>query len=136
MHFRTLLALIAMPLSFAAAQSQSDMNLDALKTARRADATLNALYRQLETAYRVDSVALRKLRVAQRAWVKFRDAQLDATYPAVDQGQAYGSVFPMCFDDQYVTLTKARIAQLQLALKPAKGDVCSGGPGLVPDPEL
>jgi len=83
-------------------------------------------YRQLEARYRTDSVALRKLRVAQRAWVAVREAQIEATYPA--EGNVYGSVQPMCVSDRWEQLTRARIAQLREALHPLHGDVCEAGP--------
>ena len=110
------------------AQSQRQMNERAAQRARRADSTLTALYQQVEAKYRSDSVALRKLRTAQRTWLAFRDAQLDATYPATNPQKAYGSVAPMCVSQLLEELTRARIAQLRRALHPQEGDVCIGGP--------
>ncbi len=125
---RVLLALAVLPLSIATAQSQAELHRRADRSARHADSTLNAVYHQLETRYQSDSTALRKLRVAQRAWIRFRDAQIDATYPASDHQRAYGSVYPMCAVMLFEELTKERIAQIRAALHPTEGDVCAGGP--------
>jgi uncharacterized protein YecT (DUF1311 family) len=129
MFIRALVVLLVVPISMAMAQSQRAMNDRAAQRAHRADSTLNALYGQLEAKYRSDSVALRKLEAAQRAWIVFRDAQIEATYPAVNQPKAYGSVLPMCISALLEELNKARIAQLRRALRPEEGDVCAGGAG-------
>jgi uncharacterized protein YecT (DUF1311 family) len=129
MLLRTVLCLLALPLYVASGQTQSAINARAARNARRADSTLHILYQALETKYRTDSVALRKLRVAQRAWLAFRDAQVDATYPATDRAAAYGSVLPMCISELLEELAKARINQLRQALRPIEADVCAGGPG-------
>ena len=129
MTIRAVLALVALSASVATAQTQSAMNQRAARSASRADSTLNALYHRLETTYRSDSVALGKLQAAQLAWRAFRDAQVDATYSAVDRARVYGSVLPMCISALLEELTKARIAQLQRAHRPTEGDLCSGGIG-------
>jgi len=126
MTSRALVVLIALPLATALGQTQSAMNLRAGRNARRADSTLNAVYHQLELKYATDSVALRKLRAAEQAWLAFRDAQIAATYPA-EEKKRYGSVFPMCASGLVEELTRQRIAQLRQALRPTEGDVCAAG---------
>src|ERR1043166_1867877 len=111
------------------AQTQTQLNEQAAMALRRADSTLNAVYAQLVARYRTDSAALRKLRQAERAWLAFRDAQVEATYPAADKQAAYGSVYPMCVAKLLAELTEARVAQLRRALTQVEGDVCAGGPG-------
>jgi uncharacterized protein YecT (DUF1311 family) len=107
------------------AQTQRDLNERGGAALHRADSTLNAVYAQLVATYRSDTVALRKLRAAQHAWLVFRDAQVEATYPAVERQKAYGSVLPMCISGLLEELTKARVAQLRRSLRPQEGDVCS-----------
>lgn len=117
------LLLLTVP-SGVAAQTQKDLNAAAAASYRRSDSTLNAVYAQLLVKYRSDSVALRKLRAAERAWLVFRDAQVEASYPALAKEQ-YGSVYPMCVAGLLEQLTKARIEQLEAALNPHEGDVCA-----------
>jgi uncharacterized protein YecT (DUF1311 family) len=129
---RTFLACLALLSSFPSTshgQSQRNLNARASGAFHRADSTLNVVYDQLVTRYRADSTALRRLRAAQRAWLTFRDAQVDASFPALDQQKAYGSVLPMCVAYLMAELTQARIAQLRRALRTQEGDVCAGGPG-------
>ncbi len=111
-----------------AQRAQFELNQNAAARLKTVEATLETVYKQVETKYRVDSVSLRKLRVAQAAWVAFRDAQMEATFPAVDAQRAYGSGYPMCVATLREALTRQRIAQLRQALHPAEGEVCAGGP--------
>ena len=129
MHYRALLLALFLPIAAShAQQTQYDLNRHADRRARVADSTLDVLFRQVEARYRTDSVALRKLRVAQRAWIAFRDAEIEATYPAEEKQRAYGSVFPMCVSMVREELTRARIAQLRATLHPVHGDVCEAVP--------
>ena len=131
--FRTLLAASLLLVGAAAtvqAQTQFELRAQADTSYRRADSTLNATYRRLLASYRSDTAAVRKLRIAQRAWIVFRDAQVEATFPANDKQAAYGSIYPMCVLALLQELTEARLAQLRAALEPTEGDVCSGGPSL------
>lgn len=120
--------LILMPSTSRAQGTQRDLNDGASIALRRADSTLSAVYGQLVAKYSADTVALRKLRAAQQAWLAFRDADVEATFPAVGPQRAYGSVLPTCISDLLEELTKVRIAQLRTALRPQEGDVCAGGP--------
>lgn len=128
MIIRTFIVLLFIPLSASFAQTQRAMNDGAAHAAHGADSTLNLVYRQLEMKYRSDSVAFRKLQTAQQSWIVFRDAQIDATYPAIDRQKVYGSVLPTCISALVEELTRTRIAQLRQALHTAEGDVCAGGP--------
>ncbi|MCR4666733.1 MAG: DUF1311 domain-containing protein [Desulfovibrio sp.] len=42
---------------------------------------LNDNYKRIRRLYASDPVFLEKLKLAQRAWLKFRDAELDALFP-------------------------------------------------------
>lgn len=48
------------------------------------EAALNDTYRRIFKAYADDPVFLARLREAQRAWLKFRDAELKALFPRAD----------------------------------------------------
>jgi len=51
---------------------------------QKADAELNRVYQQLLAAGTGNPAFIDKLKAAQRAWVVFRDAQLEAIYPITD----------------------------------------------------
>ena len=111
----TFAAILVLTLVFppaASAQTQADMNRSADSDFRRADSSLNTAYRQLLEAHRDDTLAVRKIRVAQRAWVAFRNAQLEAVFPADDK-QTYGSMYPMEVSILATELTQQRTAQLR-----------------------
>ncbi len=127
-HLAALAVLIAAAMHTLAAQTQQDLHVQADSAYRRADSTLNSVYTQLVSRYRNDSLALRKLRAAERAWLAYRDAQVEATFPATDKQTAYGSVYPMCVLMLLTNLTESRIAELRSALAPQESDVCAGGP--------
>jgi uncharacterized protein YecT (DUF1311 family) len=61
------------------AETQMDMNSCAASKADATDKEMNRLYRKLLESYKADQKAVARFRVAQRAWLKYRDAQL-ATY--------------------------------------------------------
>jgi len=125
MHYRALLFALLVPVAASHAQgTQRALNERAYRSAHAADSTLAVVYRRLEAKYSKDSVALRKLRAAEKAWIAFRDAQIEATYPDREH-RKYGSVVPMCVSMVQEELTRARIAQLRAALRPDSRDVCA-----------
>src|SRR5713226_2446707 len=89
-----LLILLASANSFA--QTQAELNRDACATYKNADAEMNRTYKQILDKYLRETVFIEKLKAAQRAWIKFRDADLESLYPERDTLSAYGSVNPMC----------------------------------------
>ena len=110
-----------------AAKTQLDLNLCAATVFKKADQELNELYRKIVTEYADDRKFIEKFKAAQRAWLKFRDAEMDALFPHNDEERYYGSVYPMCSDAWLTTLTQERIAQLKKwSNKVEEGDVCSG----------
>ena len=105
------------PSCWDAATTQSAMN-------QCADLELKA------SQHKLDSI-LRKLGIdsqnpAQKAWEAYRDAQLEAIYPARNDPTAeYGSVFPMCWAILKSILINNRIRDLN-GLTASEGDVCWG----------
>ncbi|MCV6636596.1 lysozyme inhibitor LprI family protein [Candidatus Albibeggiatoa sp. nov. NOAA] len=109
------------------ATTQVEINRCAFADYERADAKLNQVYRQVLLAYKEDAEFIHKLKAAQRAWVAFRDAHLEALYPAEDKRFAYGAMYPTCSNNDLTALTKQRIEQLQQWLIGlAEGDTCGG----------
>jgi uncharacterized protein YecT (DUF1311 family) len=109
------------------AQTQSDLNQEGCAKYKKADARMNAAYRQVLNDYKQDTLFVAKLKAAQRAWVAFRDAHLRSVYPEPNTLMAYGSVNPMCRCVVLAELTAERTKALKKWLDGIEeGDVCSG----------
>ena len=109
----TLLGAYALLLSLPTqAQSQQEMNAQARKDFKKADAELNTIYKKV-IALLPDAKSVELLRKAQRAWVVFRDA--NAAFHA--DGMRGGSAAPLLFYGQQTQLTQARLKHLQRYLK-------------------
>lgn len=110
--------------------TQTDMNLDVFNNYKQVDNTLNKVYQTILSEYKNDSVFLERFKESQRAWIKFRDAELNAIFPLgnSDEGRAvYGSVYPMCISGELIRLTEERVKQLKVWLiGTEEGDVCAG----------
>lgn len=110
-----------------AAKTQMELNTCADTTFKKADKELNELYKKILAEYADDPKFIEKFKASQRAWIKFRDAELDALFPHQDEDRYYGSIFPMCLASWRTTLTEERIAQLKKwSNKVPEGDACSG----------
>lgn len=94
------------------------------------DVRLNKVYGQILQEYKTDTLFIKRLKEAQRAWLHFRDAQLEARFPTAkksDKNAEYGSIYSECACFEMNELTKQRIAQLEAWLKGTEeGDVCGG----------
>src|SRR4051794_24006237 len=77
------------------ADTQADMRICADQELRRVDVELNDVYQRVLTAARKQEGprAVEKIRVAERAWITYRRAFMQAMYPAEDKQKAYGSRF-------------------------------------------
>ena len=95
------------------AMAQNEMNRCADLDSRAADADLNDVYQELLSKLKGDQRATQKLRVAQRAWIAFRDAHLRELFPAEDKQREYGSMYPRCYAQVATAMTKERTAQLR-----------------------
>ncbi|HEX8129648.1 MAG TPA: lysozyme inhibitor LprI family protein [Pyrinomonadaceae bacterium] len=93
------------------AGNQHELNRCAARARDQADAELNKVYRELLKDTGTTERA--KLRSAQLAWIKFRDAHCD--YESV--GNKGGSIYPMVYSFCLAKLTTARVKQLQEILQ-------------------
>jgi uncharacterized protein YecT (DUF1311 family) len=84
---------------------------DAWAEYRSADDELNRVYKKIFRLYEDDPEFLENLRKAQRAWIAFRDAHMEARLP---RGPAVGSAYPMCRALHLAGLTRERTAQLRV----------------------
>src|SRR6267143_5485593 len=129
-----LLILMTSPATFAAekhcydtAKTQGELRSCADHEAEAADKRLNDVYQLILKEYSTDPAFIAKLESAQRAWLSFRDAELQAVYPHQDKLASYGSVWPMCGLHERTRLTEERTTQLRRWVKGIpEGDVCAG----------
>ena len=91
------------------ANTQVEMNACAGAEAKRVDAKLNSTYRALLAKVESQPEAVAKIKAAERAWVTYREAYIDATYPAKDKATEYGSIYPLD-----VALLRAKLTQRQV----------------------
>ena len=95
------------------ATAQPELNACAADEAKRVDAELNRVYRELLAKNSDDPAAAEKIKKAQRAWVAYRDAYVEAMFPAEDKQAEYGSMYPMEVDQILATLTHRQVDALK-----------------------
>jgi uncharacterized protein YecT (DUF1311 family) len=112
---------------FEKATTQSDMTTCATEGFKKADTSLNLVYQQILKKYATRKNFIIKLKFAEEAWVKFRDAHIESLYSESeeDQVRAEGSVYPMCKAMELTRLTVERTKELKNMLEHQEGDVCS-----------
>ena len=100
------------------AGTQLELNACALDEFKRADLELNETYAALLKKENQDPTFIRKLRAAQRAWITFRDAEIDATFACneKDPRVCWGSMLPLSVSAYKTKLTRERTARLQRIL--------------------
>ena len=86
--------------------------------AREADKALNAAYKELVAKYADDSLFRAKLKKAQRAWIAYRDLELEL----IDSG---GSIASLCRGIRFAELSKERAIYLKSLAEKEEGDVCA-----------
>ncbi|MFL6230794.1 MAG: lysozyme inhibitor LprI family protein [Pyrinomonadaceae bacterium] len=97
------------------AHTQLDMNECADRQYRKADAELNRVYQEL---MRASGGSDQKLKAAQLAWLKFRDAECDYQ-AAFNEG---GSMQPMTYSFCLADVTASRTKQLRETLKEVQAE--------------
>ena len=102
------------------AQSQTEMNIKACNSAKKSEVRMNKLYQQILKEYQKDKVFIAKFKKAQKAWILYRDAEIEAEYPT-RPGELYGTVKPMCDCQIFESFVLKRIKELE---KWIKGSVC------------
>lgn len=99
------------------AVTQGDMNACAAQSFNKADAALNAAYKQLMA--KLDKADQASLKKAQRAWLQYRDLQ--CAFNA--SGSEGGTVHPMVVAGCREALTKAQTAVLKAQNQCEEGDL-------------
>lgn len=99
-----------------AAKTQTELNECASQAAKRADTELNDVYAKLLSKISGNQTTVNKVKSAERAWVAYRDAYIEAMYPAADKQAHYGTMFPMEVDLLRSKLTHDQIIALRVLL--------------------
>jgi len=110
-------------------QTQLDINVETCHEYEKADRQLNDVYQAILDAYRQDKTFLDALKKAQRRWIKFRDAEIEALYPGKEKDKTfkYGSIYPMCRCEALERLTRRRLKELKRWTEDAQeSDACVG----------
>lgn len=107
------------------AMSQVEMTACADQDYQKADAELNKVYKELQKQYKGEALFLANLKKAQQAWIKFKDAEVDAHFPLAPDADAYveyGTMYPMSVSLLLTTLTQGRTKQLKELLENGYGN--------------
>ncbi|CAA6810376.1 MAG: Unknown protein [uncultured Sulfurovum sp.] len=101
--------------------TQMEMNKCAYDDFLRADRELNHIYQALRRAKRENILYLRNLRKAQKAWLVYRDADLDAQFSCEggDLRSCFGSMYGLSLNSAKAELTNQRIKILREQLEEA-----------------
>src|SRR4051812_4087417 len=105
--------------------NQGDVNAAACARTKAQQRKLDDGLRELFRRTSRDGALTSRLRHAQDAWLKFKEAQLQALYGVPDPGLEYGSVWPMCSCEAEEQLIRQRLADVNRMLNRVEGDVCS-----------
>ena len=109
------------------AQTQLELTRAAQVEYERRDSELNTVFARILKEYRDDGRFVRKLRLAQRAWIAFRDAHLAAVFPEDNPERTYGSSYAMCRWKLLTKITGARTEELKIWIEGVEeGDACAG----------
>ncbi len=95
--------------------NQAELNVCAYEDYQAADKKLNDTWKSLMTKYKAEKTATAKLKAAQKAWIAFRDAEMDAMFACEedDVQTCWGSMYPLLLNSELQTMTEARTQQLQ-----------------------
>lgn len=102
--------------------NQAELNQCSYDRYQAADKQLNATWKKLMAKFKDDKTATAKLKTAQKAWIVFRDAEIEAMFACEAQDRTcWGSMEPMLRNGELTTLTQARTARLQKYIQEGLG---------------
>ena len=74
---------------------------------------MKGVYERLLSKAKQIPGATAKVEAAEKAWIQYRDAYMEALYPEEDKQRAYGTVYPMDYADFCTGLTQKQIEALR-----------------------
>jgi len=107
-------------------QSQSEINLKVKNDFLIADKELNYIYQRILQEYSKDVNFINNLKISQRLWIQYRDAELKAIFPEKNTSN-YGSMFLTCWYSFLKDLTLERSTRLKIWINGIdEGEICNG----------
>ena len=96
--------------------NQAELNQCAYDDFLTADDALNDVYQKLIKKSKGDKTYIKQLRQAQRAWIKFRDAELDAMFSCAEEDikLCWGSMVGMLYPSAKADLTEERTKKIAI----------------------
>lgn len=89
---------------------------------KKADQELNSVYKKLLKKYKSDKGAIERIKIAQRAWLDFRDKHMESFYHRTESSMRLTT---LCECSQLEKITLDRVVQLKLMLNGyPEGDIC------------
>lgn len=103
--------------------NQFELNICASDDFAKADKELNKTYQSLIKKEVDDRLFISKLRIAQKAWLVYRDADLEARFACAEDDirLCWGSMYPMSYSLWKAELTRERTKHLQQILEDRRG---------------
>jgi len=107
------------------AGNQTEMNQCASDDLQKADKKLNETYQALIKKSGDNKTYIKKLRESQRAWIKFRDAELDAMFSCDDENIriCWGNMIGILYPAAKRELTEERTKRLQKYIDEGQNNV-------------
>lgn len=104
------------------ASDQATLNECASQDYAKSDAELNRVYKEIRRRLSDQPDVVKKLVVAQKAWIVFRDAECEFSGAGVQDGSAYPMLVSICRN----RLSQSRVKDLKAYLSCEEGDLgCS-----------
>jgi uncharacterized protein YecT (DUF1311 family) len=123
MKYFSILLVIIFTTASLFAQTQSEMNIEASNSYKKVDNELGVVYQQILKKYSKNTKFINSLRISERLWIQFRDAEVKMMYPADDPRMAYGSMYPLLYFSLLEELTKTRLKELKVWVNPKQQDI-------------
>jgi uncharacterized protein YecT (DUF1311 family) len=103
--------------------NQSELDACAHDDFVKEDKKLNQAYQALIKNEADNKLFVSKLRQAQRAWLAFRDSELEARFACAEDNKrlCWGSMYPSLFLSRKAELTRERTEHLQQILRAGVG---------------
>lgn len=98
---------------FAKANTQLAMDQCASQEAGRVEKQRNDLLQTLLSKAASQPEAVAKIKAAEADWILYRAAYIEAMFPAKNQQEEYGTMFPMEADLLFAKLTERHITDLK-----------------------